>query len=291
MKILLIGHSIIDRFEGDENSLPKPGGIYYSALGLLSVLKSSDEIFLLTSWNQKSFPLFEKVYSNVNLDFAIQVQSLPEVILKTSGEGEREEEYKNLSIKLENKQIIDWNVFDGILVNMITGSDISLDQLQMMKRNFKGLIYFDVHTLSRGIDSNMQRKFRPILNASLWLKNVNIVQANENEVRTLDGSIDEEKCALNICNQGPEVLVITKGNAGAQLYSKFGNNMNSIFVKGEKVKSVNKVGCGDIFGAIFFYSYISTGNLAFSLERANKAGAVAASTANLTELSKMNLND
>jgi len=43
----------------------------------------------------------------------------------------------------------------------------------------------------------------------------------------------------------------------------------------------NKIGCGDIFGATFFYSYIGTHDIKQSLYIANKAGAYAASTSEL----------
>ena len=291
MKILVIGHSIVDRFEGAENEPLKPGGVYYSALGLLSVAKPSDEIYLLTSWNEKSFQIFERVYSKVNMSLAARVESLPEVILKTSGAGEREEEYKNLSSQLDIRCALDWNIFDGILINMITGFDISLEQLQTIRKKFHGLIYFDVHTLARGISTNMKREFRPIPDASLWLKNIDVVQVNENEIKTLDQSANEMECAANICGMGPKLLIVTKGSLGAKVYFKDGIDVESIFRKSEHVNTVNKVGCGDIFGAVFFYSYISTREIELSLKLANKAGAVAASSANLTEILKLDLND
>ncbi|MCL4550081.1 MAG: carbohydrate kinase family protein [Bacteroidetes bacterium] len=291
MKILVVGHSIVDRFEGAENELPKPGGVYYSALGLLSAAKPSDEIYLLTSWNEKSFQIFERVYSRVNLSLATCVESLPEVILKTSGAGEREEEYKNLSGQLDIRCVHDWNIFDGILINMITGFDISLEQLQTIRKKFNGLIYLDVHTLARGISANMKREFRPIPDASLWLKNIDVVQANENEIKTLDQSVNEMECAANICSMGPKLLIVTKGSLGAHVYFKNESEVESIFMKGEHVSTVNKVGCGDIFGAGFFYFYISTREIELSLKLANKAGAIAASSANLTEILKLDLND
>ena len=291
MKILVIGHSIIDRFEGEENEQPKPGGVYYSTLGLLSVAKPSDEIYLLTSWNEKSFQIFERVYSKINLSLASRVESLPEVILKTSGAGEREEEYKNLSNQFDIQCVHDWNIFDGILINMITGFDISLEQLQTIRKKFHGLIYFDVHTLARGINANMKREFRPIPDASLWLENIDAVQVNENEIKTLDQSANEMECAANIFSMGPKLLIVTKGSRGAHVYFKNENEVESIFMKSERVNTVNKVGCGDIFGAVFFYSYISTSEIKLSLKLANKAGSIAASSANLTEISKLDLND
>ena len=45
----------------------------------------------------------------------------------------------------------DLNKFDGIFINMITGFDINQKQIEDVRKKFKGLIYFDVHTLSRGV--------------------------------------------------------------------------------------------------------------------------------------------
>jgi len=58
-----------------------------------------------------------------------------------------------------------------------------------------------------------------------------------------------------------------------------------------KINTVNKVGCGDIFGAVFFYSYIYTGDVYKSLELANKAGALAASIKDITSQTILKLND
>ena len=44
------------------------------------------------------------------------------MLLKTSGEGEREEIYKNLSSQLSIEEVSGWNLFDGVLINMITGA-------------------------------------------------------------------------------------------------------------------------------------------------------------------------
>jgi sugar/nucleoside kinase (ribokinase family) len=59
--------------------------------------------------------------------------------------------------------------------------------------------------------------------------------------------------------------------------------MDMIFEKinGENIIVKNKIGCGDIFGATFFYSYIGTHDNKQSLYIANKAGAYAASTSEL----------
>jgi fructose-1-phosphate kinase PfkB-like protein len=58
-----------------------------------------------------------------------------------------------------------------------------------------------------------------------------------------------------------------------------------------KIKVVIKVGGRDIFGAVFFYLYISTGNVKRSFDVANKTGVIITSTNNLETYSKIILND
>ncbi len=291
MKILLIGHSIIDHFEELNGGISKPGGIFYSLLGILSLTGREDEIFLLTCRNENSFHLFEALYSRVNQTFINKVENMPEVILKTSGSGEREETYKNLSSRLTIDKVNNWNKFDGILINMITGFDITLDQLKTIRKDFRGTIYFDIHTLSRGVDTNMNRIFRPVPHIKEWLANIDILQCNENELKTIVQDKDEFYCAKEILQFGPQIIIVTKGEKGAQAYSLENGEIKSFFLNAERVDAVNKVGCGDIFGAVFFYSYISTRDVNNSLRLANKAGANAAATKNLTNKREIKLND
>lgn len=291
MKIILIGHSIIDHFDGTQEKISKPGGIFYSTIGITSVKKPIDQIYLLTGWNRNSFHLFNDLYSKVELDRTNELISMPEVFLKVSGKSEREEVYKNMADNLSIKSVSDWNIFDGILINMITGCDISLDQIKSIRNNFKGIIYFDVHSLSRGVDNKMKREFRPIPNVNKWLTCINILQCNESELKTIVQYENESNCAEKILSSGPNILIITKGERGAQVYYRFNGEVKNLFVNAIKVISVNKIGCGDIFGAVFFYTYISTNDIYSSLIRANKAGAVAASRNDLTSQPEIELND
>ncbi|MCX6175616.1 MAG: carbohydrate kinase family protein [Ignavibacteriales bacterium] len=291
MKIILIGHSIIDHFEGTEEKISKPGGVFYSTIGINSIKKSTDQIYLLSGWNRKSFHLFQDLYSKVELDRTNKLINIPEVYLKISSESEREETYKNMTENLSIKSVSNWNIFDGILINMITGADISLEQIKYIRNNFKGIIYFDVHTLSRGVDNKMKREFRLIPSVNEWLSCINILQCNENELETIVQYQNEINSAEKILSSGPNILIITKGERGAQVYCQFKGEVKNLFVNAIEVNSVNKIGCGDIFGAVFFYTYISTNDIYISLNRANKAGAVAASRNDLTSHPEIELND
>ncbi|KAF0151865.1 MAG: hypothetical protein FD143_1579 [Ignavibacteria bacterium] len=286
MKILLIGHSIIDHY-GDYGKT-KPGGVYYSAMGFLSCSKNNDLFMLLTGKNQKSFSLFEPLYSKVDLTLSDEIADMPEVFLYTSGESERREVYKNISGNLNVEKIKDFSSYDGILINMITGFDISLKQLKWIRNNYSGLIYFDVHTLARGFDLKGKRKFRMIPQIEEWLSCIDILQCNETELRTICSIKKEEENAEWIMRNGVKTLLITKAQNGAVLYSNE-ERAKKLIAPGENIVVNNKIGCGDVFGTSFFYSYILSGDNKISLDKANHAGAAAASTENLFNCTRISL--
>lgn len=277
MKILLIGHSIIDKIEKGSQLQISPGGIYYSTLGLLSVINQSDQVFLLTGYNKKSIPLFNNLYSKVNLTYSNEMNSLPEVFLLLPEDEERKEIYSNLSTELDINKIKNWNLFDGILINMITGFDISLDRLKTIRKNYNGVIYFDLHTLSRGVDNNMTRKFRTVPDAGEWISNVDILQCNEMELSTLSTQTDRLEIMNSVLKYGLKYLVVTRGKEGAQLFYRENSKLCSITKPASSVNVVNKIGCGDIFGAVFFYNYLCQRDTAYSLEVAIKSAGKAVS--------------
>jgi len=148
-------------------------------------------------------------------------------------------------------------LFDGILINMVTGFDITLEQLKDIRKNYKGMIYFDVHTFSRGLDDNMQRYFRVIPDFKEWASNVDIIQVNKNELKTLTEKETEEGIIKEVLSYGIKYLILTLEDNGAKIFFKEDDAVKSIYEPAIKVDLKNKVGCGDVFGAVFFYSYIS----------------------------------
>ena len=130
-----------------------------------------------------------------------------------------------------------------------------------------------MHTLSRGVDKNLNRLFRPIPEIEKWLINIDVLQCNENELKTIfdcEQAIAVEK----ILNSGPKILIVTQGEKGVTAFYKENSKITNCNLPSEKVKVKNKIGCGDIFGAFFFYSYLHGGNISESLKVANKAAGI-----------------
>lgn len=268
MNILVIGHSVVDKIiEGDDYSI-KPGGIFYTVVSLLSQIEPEDKIFLCSNIDNNNTKLFRDAYDRVEKEFILTINSISRVELVLSKDGERKETYSEIAENLMLPEK-DLNIFNGILINMITGYDLSLNQLKKLRKNYEGIIYLDVHTLSRGVDQNLNRIFRPIKNFSEWAKCVDILQANESELKTLSNKREEINIVEELISYGINQIVITRSDNGATVYYNDLNSINYVYKEALKLKTINKVGCGDVFGSVYFYNYIKNKNILLALEQAN----------------------
>jgi sugar/nucleoside kinase (ribokinase family) len=275
VKLLVIGHSVVDRIKIGENTTVKPGGIYYTSVGLLNFISQDDEICLLTKMDNKNYSLFEEVYQNFDLSELEWVDRISTVDLVIHDEQERWEHYDLAPECMTLPKDIDYSKFDGILINMINGVDISLSDLSMIRQNYSGPIYFDVHTFSRGVGKDNHRYFRKIPDVEKWFSQIDIVQANEHEILTFCESNDEKYIAEWTLDLEVSYLIVTKGSKGVSCYSLDENNsLSESFFEAESFKSVNKVGCGDIFGAALFYTYLTSGDIRNSIKLANRAAGL-----------------
>lgn len=275
MKLLLVGHSVEDHIIKGGKKIIQPGGLFYSALAVSCIKAEEDEIFIHTSL-KNNYNLFDDVYTNFNKKYVEESAELPEVHLTIHTDKEREERYSNITTKLNLPQQYD-EQFDGVLINMITGFEIELEDMQNLRNNFGGLIYIDLHSLSRGMNEKMERIFRPVPQKEKWLSCVDILQANENEIFTLSTERHINAIASEVLESGLKILLVTKGELGVRAYFKQCKEIESVFVSAEKIIIKNKIGCGDIFGAVFFYNYIKDANLLNALLKANRAAGIAVS--------------
>lgn len=270
MKILVFGHSVIDKINYGKGEIIKPGGIFYTAAALAGISDSNDDIYVCTTIDKINEKLFSPVFNKFKPNYISYSKNIPTVKLNIYDNEEREEKYENVLGNLQF-EINNLNGFDGILINMITGFDISLTQLREIRKNYNGIIYFDVHTFSRGLDREMKRNFRRITDFKEWAKCVDIIQCNELEVKTLSSKTIEEEIARELISYGVKQLIVTKGNKGTKVYFSRNNFLSSEKVPALDLKPVNKVGCGDVFGAVYFYNYIRNKNLIEALTLANIA--------------------
>jgi len=267
MNFLLIGHSVVDKIIDEEHQSTKPGGIFYSVISFLSQIDARDKLFLCSNIDKENAKLFEEAFNLVEKDFIQPVESIPCVELCVNNAGERNETYSEIAQNL-NLPSEDLDRFDGILINMISGYDLSLKQLKELRKNYNGLIYFDVHTLSRGIDNNLKRAFKPIKDFNEWAQCIDILQANESELKTLSSYPKEKLIIEKLFFYGIQQIILTRSDRGATVFIKENSQPKQFHGDALKLKAINKVGCGDVFGAVYFYNYIKNKNILLALEQA-----------------------
>ncbi len=267
MKLLVIGHSVLDFITSGKDQQIGAGGIFYSTSALNRLKSVQDEIFLCSQFDDESYHYFKLEFEKVNKRFLQKVEKIPRVHLNLKEGRERHEAYENITnnISLSFSEI---DNFDGILINMITGFDLNLDQLMQIRQNHSGLIYIDIHTLSRGLDKEFKREFRLIPKFDIWAKYLDIIQVNQNELFTLSRKDNELEIINELFGYGIKVICVTKGELGARVYYKNQNEIASYFIAARKINKPNVIGCGDVFGASFFYSYIRNKNAIDSLTNA-----------------------
>jgi sugar/nucleoside kinase (ribokinase family) len=282
MKLLIFGHSVVDKISYKGNEELKPGGIFYSTIALRYLAEQDDEIFLCTSMSKKDEYLFNGTYKKVNTAYLQYVSNIPTVKLTIYDDKERDETYSNITqnLVIPTKEL---NKFDGIFINMITGFDINLNQMEEIRKECNCFIYFDVHTLSRGVSDEMKRNFRRIPGFDNWAKNIDILQVNEEEISTISDKKNEIDIVREMFSYGIKILIVTKDEHGARAYFIKENEIISVFISAIKVKVLNKVGCGDVFGAVFFYNYIRKRDIIDSLMAANFAAGVSTNYSLITE--------
>lgn len=269
MKLLVIGHSVFDFINDGKFIKQCAGGIHYAISALNKLKSNDDEIYLCSQFDDESYKYFELEFGGINKTYLAKTKRIPRVHLNLFKDKERHEKYENITDNL-SVDIKELSVFDGILINMITGFDITLDQLQIIRNSYSGFIYLDVHTLSRGLDDNYKRNFRTIPNFNEWAKCLDIIQVNELEISTLSNSKSEKEIIREMFSYGIKILCLTKGDKGAEAFYKENEEIQSHFVKANKAENANVVGCGDTFGATFFYNYIRNANVIDSLNAAVK---------------------
>jgi sugar/nucleoside kinase (ribokinase family) len=135
----------------------------------------------------------------------------------------------------------------------------------------------------------MNRYFRVIPGFNEWAQNLDIIQVNESELFTLSDKKIEWEIIAEIFTWGIKYLIVTLGDRGAKVFYMETDVLKYFYEPAINININNKVGCGDVFGASFFYNYIATKekNIEMILRKANTAAGFAASYKDIREFKKL----
>ncbi len=295
MKFLVIGHfchDVIHPVDGPE--VQSYGGIYYAVATLAALADASDRVVPVFGVNRNDYdPLLQhlaQAFPVVDLSGIYPFdEPTNSVHLFYQDSQTRMECSKDISKPIPFARIKNFLDVDGVLINMISGFDITvntLDEIRLAVRDRRIPIHFDYHSLTLGVHQNHERFRRPVSDWRRWAFMTDTVQLNEEEIAGLTlEKLTEEQTVGHFLTLAIKGLIVTRGERGATVFYNDHKTVVRKDIPGRPVeRSRDATGCGDVFGAAFHLQYVKTHDVLASAQFAN---AVAAAKAEMVGAANM----
>lgn len=280
--IAIAGHLVYDEIVfsdgGGSNSF---GGISYNLAALCAAMKGGSLIPVCQIGSDKR-KLFDQVfgYSAVLDSSLISGTDFPNVVnrLVYDRDGHRKEWNSRKPGPLSLDGIP--SSMDALLMNFISGDDVTPGDLNRFRSRFAGIIYMDYHSLALGRLPDGGREYR---HNPLWkeyVSSADILQLNGAELSTITGDSHREPSAVvsgcRLLHQcGPKDIIITLGKEGIIVSSDDGDK--AFLVHPVKIdREVDTTGCGDTVAAVALFNYLISKDIVSSAVEASRWAAAKA---------------
>ncbi|HMD13841.1 MAG TPA: carbohydrate kinase family protein [Bacteroidota bacterium] len=284
MIIPVIGHLCLDIIEHpDKTETQSYGGIFFSVVTLANLLSAKDTIRPVFGVGKSDYDeLIERLsrYPNVDSSGIFKFNGpTNQVRLMYSSKEQRIECSQSISEPIPWKRIRpELSHADMVLVNMISGMDITLetlDEIRMDVRDDHVPVYLDVHSLTLGINPDFTRFHRSVEQWRRWLFMLHAVHLNEEEASILTSErLDEPSLAKHVLAMNTKTLHITRGKRGCTAYvDEHKHIQRADFAGIEPEKGIDPTGCGDVFVAAYCAHYMKFKNINTAVEFANRVAA------------------
>ena len=176
---------------------------------------------------------------------------------------------------------------DALYINLISGFELDLETLQLIRRHFPGPIYLDLHSLLLGIQPDGTRFPQAIADPAAWFTCADLVQVNEQEMSLM--APDPMALAATAMREGVQSLIVTLGKRGVVYVLSPGFDrladlgreeehrtgaVRTALVPAEAVDAPgDPTGCGDVFGATYFSRLLTGDTFAVALRAAIRAAS------------------
>lgn len=147
---------------------------------------------------------------------------------------------------------------DLLLLNFISGWEISPKLFQKLRRNYSGIIHIDIHSLLLGIRKNGERYARVPKNWGVFL-GADFVQLNQKEWELVAGLPFNRENLIRFCRRWKgkkwRAIIVTLAERGAVLAYRDGT-VKTFSCPAPKVKKPEQTGAGDFFAAGFIFALL-----------------------------------
>lgn len=310
MNYLVIGEPCVDVIhKADGTKIHSYGGILYSVISMAVLAGKDDTVLPLMNAGEDEFDNIIRILSNYPNVKTHGINKLKHPTRKVnlyynlynSDKSARVEKSTEPTYTLSFGECESFlGSADAVLINMISGVDITIDTLKNIRRNFKGFVHIDIHNIVMHTAEDGRRTHVHVDNWYEWCTNTDTVQMNQFEVSVLSREkLSEYRIAERVLmsnNYPVKGLVVTKGVDGSTGYSKrektFGTekffDLDQIQVAAiENPKFVDSTGCGDVFASAFTIDYSKNSNFEKSIHYANRMASYNTSLEGIDELRKL----
>lgn len=315
MKLAVIGEPCMDYIHrGEETTSKQFGGILYSLVSLAVISKGKAVVYPVMNLGEDEYDNvtgFLKTIGNIDLSYIKKTPHKTRVVnlfykdkdsvlnVSTKKTYDREENSTEPTLPVEYEQVkILLPELDGILINLVSGVDVTLSSLQEIRKNFTGYIHMDLHNLVMQTFPDGTRKQMPVKDWKNWVSQPDTLQMNESELNILTGdNVTEYETAGKILKSGEvRSLVVTRGRSGVSLFSmhKKGGAENTELDKSDvpRIDSpqfIDSTGCGDVFASSYFFknAELNLSDMKTALSFANKMASLNASLHGVEDLPKL----
>ena len=310
MNFVIIGEPCVDvihKINGE--TVHSYGGILYSLISMSVLSDKNDNIIPLMNLGEDEFDNIINIlskYPNIKTHGINKVKHPTRKVnlyynLYNTDKSARTEKSTEPTYTMDYKYCESFlNSTDAILINMISGIDITIETLKKIRKNFNGYVHIDIHNIVMQTREDGSRSHRPVDNWYEWCTNSDTVQMNEFELASLSKEkMTEYKIAEQILfNRNYEVkgLIVTRGKEGVRGIIKkekvYGKekfmDLDRIDVASiENSHFKDSTGCGDVFASAFTLDYSKNGNFEKSMHYANRIASFNSSLEGIDELHKL----
>ncbi len=188
------------------------------------------------------------------------------------------------------KPVLETARLDALYVNFISGWELDLETAQLIRQQFRGPIYCDLHMLVMAVQPSGLRTPQPLPRVRDWCACFDILQVNEDEMAMM--APDSMALAATALHAGTRCLVVTLGKRGAVYFAASDFHliddlrsphplgaavgpMRTALVPAERVISAaaDPTGCGDVWGATYFSRLLAGDKFSDAILAAHRAAA------------------